>query len=445
MNDSLVPFLIVAQSDSGWLGFGCFVALVLALGVFLFLKGLTQVPVGAVGVVIYLGRRTGEVRPEGWVWLPPVISELKTIYVRERQIDVPQAEYYTSDRVRIAFKTTIRVLVADPAALFDQGPATYGPFTRDSGSEEENVAFRGLVKNSIREAVGSLSTRDVMFGARQSLLRDRILQELSRTVVRWGLKVVEVWLTEVEAQDKEMRRAVQSEVRESMAGRGELAAQEAKVAKGAVFQKVAMDMVRDAREQLGRELSIEEVSQFLMSFYQTQGALEVAMRSAEGQNDLMQLFYMQYLGVPVPQPRPLPLGSGLPGPGLPGSGLPGARSGSEAPPLRAQGQPFATELMPADGSWIVGREGHIALDWDGVSRHHARLDVVGGRMSLVDLGSTNGTSVAGRQLTPNVAVPLAAGDTVRFGQHVSVSVEQLVEATQTRRIELGRATGLSNG
>jgi len=421
-------FILAAASDPRWLGFGCLVALVLLVAVAFFLKGLTQVPVGAVGVVIRWGRRTGEIRPEGWVWLVPFINQPRTIYVRERQIDIPQAEYYTSDRVRIAFKTTLRVSVSDPAALFDQGPGTYTPFTRDSGEEEGHVAFRGLVQNSIRESVRSLSIREVMFGGSHGMLRDRILQELAQTARRWGLSVVEVWLTEVEAEDEDMRLAVQSEVRESMAGRGELAAHEAKVAKGALFSKVALDMVRDAREKLGRELSVDEVTQFLMGFYQTQSALDVAMRSAGGQNDLMQLFYLQYLGVPVPQPRPLPPGAAMP------------------PPLRAAPpRPAVPELVPADGSWIVGREGNIFLDWDGVSRHHARLDVVGGQMTLVDLGSTNGTFVSGQQLTPNVAVPISPGETIRFGQHVSVSVEQLISATQTRRIDPGRATGISGG
>ena len=43
---------------------------------------------------------------------------------------------------------------------------------------------------------------------------------------------------------------------------------------------------------------------------------------------------------------------------------------------------------------------------------------------MTDLGSTNGTSMAGRRLQPNVPTPLAPGDTVRLGD-----VELNLEAT----------------
>ncbi len=39
---------------------------------------------------------------------------------------------------------------------------------------------------------------------------------------------------------------------------------------------------------------------------------------------------------------------------------------------------------------IVGREGHIFLGDDSVSRHHAEISFADGRIHLRDLGSTNG-------------------------------------------------------
>ena len=41
-------------------------------------------------------------------------------------------------------------------------------------------------------------------------------------------------------------------------------------------------------------------------------------------------------------------------------------------------------------SLIVGREGHIFLGDDSVSRHHAEISFVDGKIHLRDLGSTNG-------------------------------------------------------
>ena len=39
---------------------------------------------------------------------------------------------------------------------------------------------------------------------------------------------------------------------------------------------------------------------------------------------------------------------------------------------------------------IVGREGHIFLGDDSVSRHHAEISFADGKILLRDLGSTNG-------------------------------------------------------
>lgn len=431
----LASLLLLANSSNGLWAFTCLAILLLGALIAFALAGIRRVPIGAAGVVISMGRRTGSVKPEGWIWLIPVLSSLKTIYVRERQIDVPTAEYYTADRARIAFKTTLRVVVSDPAALFDQGPGTYEPFAREgygdssSGAEEANVALRSLVQNSIRESVQSLSIRDVMFGGKaQNALRDRIVRELNHTARRWGLSIQEVWLTDVEADDDELKRAVQAEVRESMAGRGELAAQEAEIAKGALFGKVAADLARDVQQRLGTETSIEEIMGFLMAAYQNERALDVAMSTAQGSNDLMKMFYMQHLGVPLPEPMPMALGGG---PGAARENLPdgGARGGDR--------------VLAPEGSWIIGREGHIVLDWDGVSRHHAQLEIADGRMTLTDLRSTNGTYVSGRQLPPNTATPVGLHDTLRFGKRVSHSARDLIAAIQTGRLSPGRGTGVS--
>ena len=42
-------------------------------------------------------------------------------------------------------------------------------------------------------------------------------------------------------------------------------------------------------------------------------------------------------------------------------------------------------------SFILGREGHIYIDSATASKHHAEIKIVGGRIHLRDLKSTNGT------------------------------------------------------
>jgi DNA-binding winged helix-turn-helix (wHTH) protein len=70
--------------------------------------------------------------------------------------------------------------------------------------------------------------------------------------------------------------------------------------------------------------------------------------------------------------------------------------------------------VPA-GESVIGRDRGCAvqIDADSVSRHHARLKVDGREVSIEDLGSKNGTWVAGERIRGTVA--LTDGISVRLG------------------------------
>jgi pSer/pThr/pTyr-binding forkhead associated (FHA) protein len=52
----------------------------------------------------------------------------------------------------------------------------------------------------------------------------------------------------------------------------------------------------------------------------------------------------------------------------------------------------------------------------GVSREHALVQPGDQGVSLIDLGSINGTHLNSRHLPPNEPYPLSDGDTIRFGR-----------------------------
>ncbi|MBI4264120.1 MAG: HD domain-containing protein [Acidobacteria bacterium] len=84
--------------------------------------------------------------------------------------------------------------------------------------------------------------------------------------------------------------------------------------------------------------------------------------------------------------------------------------------------------LAAGDSKTVGRTGHadITVDDPSLSRLHARLSVdTNGRLTVDDLGSTNGVFVNGAE---QVRAALRPGDMVRFGQ-----VEYLVSTQDTSR------------
>jgi pSer/pThr/pTyr-binding forkhead associated (FHA) protein len=94
-------------------------------------------------------------------------------------------------------------------------------------------------------------------------------------------------------------------------------------------------------------------------------------------------------------------------------------------------------LQPGPNS--VGRENADILLLDPeVSRVHARLTVAEQSVTVEDLGSTNGTYVAGRRLTRGEALPVYDGDEVRFG---GLALRAVVPGGQPRPAEEAPAAG----
>ena len=85
----------------------------------------------------------------------------------------------------------------------------------------------------------------------------------------------------------------------------------------------------------------------------------------------------------------------------------------------------------AEGEHLIGRSARsvLLLDSRSVSRNHARITVGRGAITIVDLGSTNGTYVGNERITS--ARPLRDGDQVRAGSVAfAVRVPCLHEATE---------------
>jgi hypothetical protein len=86
--------------------------------------------------------------------------------------------------------------------------------------------------------------------------------------------------------------------------------------------------------------------------------------------------------------------------------------------------------VPA-GDSVIGRDRGCAvqIDADSVSRHHARLNVTGREVSIEDLGSKNGTWVAGERI--HGTVPLTDGTCFLLGSE-TVRVELAIDERPTK-------------
>lgn len=104
-------------------------------------------------------------------------------------------------------------------------------------------------------------------------------------------------------------------------------------------------------------------------------------------------------------------------------------------------------LRPGDS--LIGRapDVQVALLDGEVSRHHARIAVVGGLVGLEDLGSTNGTRVNGERCEG--VMTLRPGDRLTIGGHVLklVAMDPLERAFHETLLDLSTKdplTGLAN-
>jgi DNA-binding winged helix-turn-helix (wHTH) protein len=86
-----------------------------------------------------------------------------------------------------------------------------------------------------------------------------------------------------------------------------------------------------------------------------------------------------------------------------------------------------------DGEHIVGRDpqASVFVDAPGVSRRHARIAVTDGRATLEDLGSKNGSLIAGRQTEGRTL--LADGDVITIGI-VEITVRVILPHTPTETV-----------
>jgi two-component system, NtrC family, response regulator AtoC len=76
-----------------------------------------------------------------------------------------------------------------------------------------------------------------------------------------------------------------------------------------------------------------------------------------------------------------------------------------------------SHALPSRGDVVIGRtrDADIQLEDASISRRHAVLHV-GAELELEDLGSQNGSKLAGRTLAPSERVTVAAGDTIELGE-----------------------------
>lgn len=98
------------------------------------------------------------------------------------------------------------------------------------------------------------------------------------------------------------------------------------------------------------------------------------------------------------------------------------------------------EFALSEEQHIIGRDldATIRLESSKVSRRYAVLDVRGGRATMTDLGSKNGTCVRGVRI--DASTPLNSGDTLAIGPYMlTFTTAGLSQTTETQTVSRASA------
>ncbi len=107
-----------------------------------------------------------------------------------------------------------------------------------------------------------------------------------------------------------------------------------------------------------------------------------------------------------------------------------------------QGNPSFSVSFAEGSALLIGRASDCTLRIDApeISSHHARIGYEAGSFWVEDLGSTNGTFIADKQISSRTFVPL--GHSVRLAQNVEITCQSYAETGRGRRNE-SRLTSLT--
>lgn len=123
----------------------------------------------------------------------------------------------------------------------------------------------------------------------------------------------------------------------------------------------------------------------------------------------------------------------------------GNEDGPRVPCLQVLRAPLATLVIRLESSPLVigrGDEAGLSIDDDGLSRRHAKVVIGDDAIHIVDLDSTNGTYVDGKQIEAAVLrdgarIQLGPDVILRFGLLLESAIEAL-ERTEGAGIELSK-------
>ncbi len=160
-------------------------------------KGITIVPQANIYVVERLGKFHKELHGGFHIIIPVIDSIRNKLTIQEQIIDIDKQHVITRDNVVISIDGIVFV------KIIDGKEATYNVVN-------VNNAISNLAMTTLRSEIGQLSLDDTLSSREQ--LNGRLLTELDRATVNWGVKIMRVEIADISVP-REIEQSMQAQLK----------------------------------------------------------------------------------------------------------------------------------------------------------------------------------------------------------------------------------------
>jgi regulator of protease activity HflC (stomatin/prohibitin superfamily) len=210
-------------------------------------KGITIVPQANIYVVERLGKFHKELHGGFHIIIPVIDTIRNKLTIQEQIIDIDKQHVITRDNVVISIDGIVFV------KIIDGKEATYNVVN-------VNNAISNLAMTTLRSEIGQLPLDDTLSSREQ--LNGRLLSELDRATVNWGVKIMRVEIADISVP-REIEQSMQAQLKAERDKRAiELTAQANKEAtiREAEGQKQKTVLEAEAIERMADAKKYEEIA-----------------------------------------------------------------------------------------------------------------------------------------------------------------------------------------
>ena len=163
-------------------GFIAIIVIIVAILVFLLLKGIRIIRPGEVGIVEHLGSVKQPILESGFHIINPIFEKLKLVDVKELTMDVPPQNVITKDNVTISIDTVVFYKITDAMK------AVYA-------IKDLRRSIQYMAQTTVRNIVGKMELEEIL--SSREIINGQLREQLDVATDPWGCKVNNVEIKDI--------------------------------------------------------------------------------------------------------------------------------------------------------------------------------------------------------------------------------------------------------